>query len=66
MDFVIDDGLTVICPECYAYIRLSKPVTAGQVILCHACRVRIRIVEEDSALTAAVLPDEKKEEDKSW
>lgn len=66
MSFVVDAGRTVICPECYVHNRLDSPVKEGQVILCYACRVRIKIVSEGGTLTAEVLPDEKGEEDKSW
>jgi hypothetical protein len=66
MELIIEDGKTVICPECYAYIRLAEPVKKNQIVLCQACRVRFRIVEKHGKLDAVVLPDKKKEEDKSW
>ena len=66
MDNIINDGKTVICPECFVHIHLEKPVIVGQIIRCQACRVRIQIVEEDGRLDAIVMPDKDREEDKSW
>jgi len=66
MEFVIDGGKTIICPECYVHIELPEPAKTGQVILCQSCRVRIRVVEENGKLNAIVLPDVNEEEDKTW
>ncbi len=66
MEYITDEGKTVICPECYAFIRLPEPVKACQIVPCHACRVRIRIVEKAGKLDAVVIADSKREEDKTW
>jgi len=66
MEMIQDDGRTVICPECYAYNRLEEPVVEGQVVLCQACRVRIRIERRGDDLVPIVLPDTGKEEDTTW
>lgn len=66
MEMIQDGGRTVVCPECYAYNRLPEPVRQGQVILCQACRVRIRIDRQDGKLVPVVLPDTGGEEDTSW
>ena len=66
MEMIQDDGHTVVCPECYAYNRLEAPVAEGQVILCQACRVRIRIERNEGKLVPVVLPDTEAEEDTTW
>ena len=66
MEMIQDDGRTVVCPECYAYNRLEAPVAEGQVILCQACRVRIRIERNEGKLAPVVLPDTEAEEDTTW
>jgi uncharacterized paraquat-inducible protein A len=66
MEYIIDDGKTVICPECYAYLRLPEPVKENQTVLCHACRVKIQIVNKAGKLDAVVIAPKKGEEDKSW
>jgi len=66
MEMIQDDGRTVVCPECYAYNRLEKPVVEGQIILCQACRVRIRIERHGGKPVPVVLPDTEKEEDGTW
>ena len=66
MEMIQDDGRTVVCPECYAYNRLEEAVVEGQVILCQACRVRIRIQRREGKLVPVVLPDTEKEEDSTW
>ena len=66
MEMIQDDGRTVVCPECYAYNRLEEPVVGGQIVLCQACRVRIRIERREGKLVPVVLPDTEKEEDSTW
>ena len=66
MELIQDGGLTVVCPECYAYNRFDEPVTEGQVILCQACRVRVRIDRREGKLVPVVLPDTEGEEDTTW
>ena len=66
MEMIQDDGRTVVCPECYAYNRFEEPVSEGQVILCQACRVCIRIQRRGKELVPVVLPDVSAEEDTTW
>lgn len=66
MEFIINDGKTVICPECYAHIHMPEPVRPGQVIQCHACRLRIQVFEADGKLGARILPESAGTEDRTW
>ena len=66
MELVQDGGRTVVCPECYACNRFDEPVVEGQVVLCQACRVRIRIESQQGKLVPVVLPDTEGEEDTTW
>ena len=33
MELILDDGKTVVCPECYAHLHVDKPVVEGQELL---------------------------------
>jgi len=66
VEMIQDDGRTVVCAECYAYNRFEEPVTEGQVVLCQACRVRIRIERLEGKLVPVVLPDSAGGEDTTW
>ena len=65
MELIIDDGKTVICPECYAYLRFDEPVVEGQRIQCQACRLELVIGKVDGKLVP-VIPPGQKGEDESW
>jgi len=66
MELIINGGKTVICPECYAHNKLEKPVTAGQIVLCYACRLRLQIRKAGGKLEPVIMSDPLKKEDKSW
>jgi hypothetical protein len=66
MEMIRDGGRTVICPECFAQIRLDQPVVEGQEILCHQCRVLVVIRKVDGALVPTVRRPADAEEDKTW
>jgi hypothetical protein len=66
MEMIIDDGKTVICPECFAHLRLDEPVAEGQEIQCHQCRLLIVIVREDGKLVPKARPADDAEEDTTW
>ena len=66
MEMIRDEGRTVVCPECFAHLRLSEPVREGQEILCHQCRVIVVIQKVDGKLTPVARKDEEAEEDTTW
>jgi len=66
MELVIDDGKTVICPECHAHNKFDEPVKEGQIVLCHACRLRLRMETVEEKLVPVILADEKGKEDRTW
>jgi hypothetical protein len=66
MEYVIDDGKTVVCPECFVYNHFDEPVKDGQIVLCQACRLRLKIVKQGDSLGVEILRDAKGEEDKTW
>lgn len=66
MDLILDDGKTVVCPECFARLHVAEPVVEGQELLCHQCRLVVVIEKVDGALTPVARKDPKAEEDKTW
>lgn len=66
MEMIRDGGRTVVCPECYAHLRVDEPVAEGQELLCHQCRVIVVIAVVDGKLTPTVRKDDQAEEDTTW
>jgi transcription initiation factor TFIIIB Brf1 subunit/transcription initiation factor TFIIB len=66
MEMIRDGGKTVVCPECYAHLHVPEPVTEGQEILCHQCRVVVVIKMVEGQLTPVARKDEQADEDTTW
>jgi len=66
VEYITNEGKTVICPECFVYNHFEEPVREGQVVLCRECRLRLKIVKKGDSLEVEILRDEKGEEDKTW
>jgi uncharacterized protein YbaR (Trm112 family) len=66
MEMIRDGGRTVVCPECYAQLRLDQPVVEGQEILCQQCRVLLVIRTVGGVLTPTVRKPRDASEDTTW
>jgi len=66
MEMILDDGRTVICPECFAHLHLDEPVTEGQEMQCQQCRLMIAIVKVDGKLVPTARQADDAEEDTTW
>jgi len=66
VDMIRDGGRTVVCPECYAHLHVPEPVTEGQELECHQCRVIVVIKVMDGKLTPVARKPKDATEDKTW
>lgn len=63
---ILDGGLTVVCPECYAHLHVKEPVKEGQEIPCHQCRVIVVIRMIEGKLAPVARKPDDATEDKTW
>jgi len=66
MEMIRDGGKTVVCPECYAHLHVPEPVTEGQELQCHQCRLLIVIEKADGKLVPVARKDPQASEDTTW
>ena len=66
MEMILDDGKTVVCPECFAHLHLDEPVVEGQEIECHQCRIIVAIVRDGEGLVPVARQPDDAEEDTTW
>jgi len=66
MDMILDDGRTVVCPECFAHLHVEEPVQEGQEIFCQQCRLIVVIERQGETLVPTVRQPDDAEEDKTW
>jgi uncharacterized protein YbaR (Trm112 family) len=66
MEMILDGGRTVVCPECFAHLHVDEPVTEGQELTCHQCRLVVVIERQGEALVPVARPADDAEEDRTW
>jgi len=66
MDMILDEGRTVVCPECFARLHVDEPVVEGQELFCQQCRLVVVIERQGDVLVPTIREPEDAEEDRTW